>query len=58
MKQWYSQDPCFWKGMLEFLHVCACMCVLSHVSLLAIPWTVTRQAPLSMEFSSQEYWRG
>ena len=44
--------------MLEVLHVCACMCVLSHVSLFAIPWTVTLQAPLSMEFSSQEYWRG
>ena len=24
----------------------------------AAPWTVAHQAPLSMEFSSQEYWRG
>ena len=24
----------------------------------AIPWTVAHQAPLSVEFSSQEYWRG
>ena len=24
----------------------------------AIPWTVTRQAPLSMGFSRQEYWNG
>ena len=24
----------------------------------ATPWTVVCQAPLSMEFSSQEYWRG
>ena len=24
----------------------------------AIPWTVTHQAPPSMEFSSQEYWSG
>ena len=23
-----------------------------------IPWTVTHQAPLSMEFSRQEYWSG
>ena len=23
-----------------------------------IPWTVTCQAPLSMEFSRQEYWSG
>ena len=27
---------------------------LSHVQLFATPWTVTRQAPLSMEFSRQE----
>ena len=25
---------------------------------LAIPWTVARQAPLSMGFSRQEYWNG
>ena len=31
---------------------------LSHVRLFAIPWTVACQAPLSMEFSSQEYWSG
>ena len=24
----------------------------------AIPWTVARQAPLSMGFSRQEYWSG
>ena len=24
----------------------------------ATPWTVARQAPLSMEFSRQEYWSG
>ena len=32
------------------------MCVLSHVWLFAAPWTVACQAPLSMEFSRQEYW--
>ena len=31
---------------------------LSHVQLFAIPWTVACQAPLSMEFSRQEYWSG
>ena len=31
---------------------------LSHVQLFAIPWTVAHQAPLSMEFSRQEYWSG
>ena len=32
--------------------------VLRHVWLFATPWTVARQAPLSMEFSRQEYWSG
>ena len=36
-------------------------CLLSHfscVQLFAMPWTVARQAPLSVEFSRQEYWSG
>ena len=31
---------------------------LSHVQLFATSWTVAHQAPLSMEFSRQEYWSG
>ena len=31
---------------------------LSHVQLFAAPWTVALQAPLSMEFSSQDYGSG
>ena len=31
---------------------------LSHVRLLATPWTAAHQAPLSMGFSRQEYWSG
>ena len=31
---------------------------LSLVRLLATPWTVAYQAPLSMGFSRQEYWSG
>ena len=31
---------------------------LSHVRLLATPWTAAYQAPPSMEFSRQEYWSG
>ena len=34
------------------------VCVLSCVRLLATLWTVDCQAPLSMEFSWQEYWSG
>ena len=30
--------------------------LLSCVRLFAAPWTVARQAPLSMGFSRQEYW--
>ena len=31
---------------------------LSRVRLFVIPWTVTYQAPPSMGFSKQEYWKG
>ena len=31
---------------------------LSRVLLFVTPWTVAHQAPLSMEFSRQEYWNG
>ena len=33
-------------------------CVLSHVQLFATLRTVAHKAPLSMEFSRQEYWSG
>ena len=32
--------------------------MLSHVQLFVNPWTIARQAPLSMEYSRQEYWSG
>ena len=32
--------------------------MLSHVQLFATPCTVAHQAPLSKEFSRQEYWSG
>ena len=31
---------------------------LTHFQLFATPWTIARQAPLSMGFSGQEYWDG
>ena len=34
------------------------VCMLSHVQLFATPWMVALQAPLSIGFSSQEYWNG
>ena len=35
-----------------------CCQPLSHVQLFATPWTIACQAPLIVEFSRQEYWRG
>ena len=36
-----------------------CICwSLSHVQFFVPPWTVARQAPLSMELHRQEYWSG
>ena len=32
--------------------------MLSHVHLFATPWTVVHQAPLSVKFFRQEYWKG
>jgi len=36
--------------------VCVCAHSLSHDQLTATPWTVARQAPLSIGFSRQESW--
>ena len=51
------------KGKLDTCHpnlICACVhvCMLSHVQLFVMPWSVPHQAPLSMGFSWQEYWSG
>ena len=45
------------------IEICVCLhaCTLSHFShvrLFVTLWTVAHQAPLSMGFSRQEYWRG
>ena len=38
---------------------CVCVCEsLNRVQLCMTPWTAVCQAPLSMEFSREEYWRG
>ena len=39
------------------LKVVCCVCTATHhVQLFVTPWTAACQAPLSMEFSRQEYW--
>ena len=38
--------------------LCVCAQSLTRVWLFATPWTVAHQAPLSLGFFRQEYWRG
>ena len=45
------------KQPLYLFYLCVCQ-LLSHIQLFVTPWTVACQAPLSMEFSRQEYWSG
>ena len=47
----------FWFFTLEITLKKICVS-LSHVQLFVTPWTVAHQAPLSMEFSRQEYQSG
>ena len=58
-------ESLFNSTLLHFITcVCVCVCVcmhthlLSHVQLFATIWTVAHQAPLSVGFPRQEYWRG
>ena len=69
--QWVQMCHFLWHlsfGMLKMantyyaswgLSTRVCVCMLSHSShvwLLVTPWTLAHQAPLSMQFSRQEYW--
>ena len=40
------------------MYMCVCVTHFSCVQLFATPWTIACQAPLSTEFSRQEYWSG
>ena len=44
-----------WNRLLLYA-LYLCVQSLSRISLFASPWTADCQAPLSMEFSRQEYW--
>ena len=50
----------FFKFKYIFVCVCVHICglVAKSCPILATPWTVAHQAPLSMGFSRQEYWSG
>ena len=45
------------EGLIWVMQASVLSC-FSSVQLFATPWTVACQAPLSMEFSRQEYWSG
>ena len=44
--------------IIELYYFCMCAQSLSHDQVFLTSWTVAHQAPLSMEFSRQGYWRG
>ena len=62
----FRSQPCatlhhqlfMWLRKTLALVVPVCTQTLSYLQLFVTPWTVTRQAPLSMEFSRQEYCSG
>ena len=47
-----------YRGNAYIFYACVCVQLFSYVQLFTSPWAVVCQAPLSMEFSRQEYWRG
>ena len=49
---------CFHLCILRVGHISCGSLSLSRVQLFATPWTLACQAPMSMEFSRQEYWSG
>ena len=51
-------DPYTFRGAQFYSLYAAHACVLSCVPLFEIPWTVAHPAPLSLEFSKQEYQSG
>ena len=54
-------NSCIVNWWLYEAHCKILACMLSHFSCVrpfVTPWTVAHQAPLSMEFSRQEYWSG
>ena len=55
--------PALWKTIWKLCQkmpsrstmCCVCVQALSYAQLFATPWTIALQAPLSMEFSRQDY---
>ena len=64
--QWYqlagvlgvSRNYCMSSENVKRRGYGCCAQSLSLIQLFVAPWTVVCQAPLSLEFSRQEYWSG
>ena len=60
--EFWSYYPCASSGASEksnaTINLVSCCPVVKFCPILATPWTVTCQAPLSMGFPRQEYWSG
>ena len=62
--KWFSKklyictNMCLCVYIYVCVCVCVCMCVAQLLQLFVASWTVACQAPLSMEFSGQEYCNG
>ena len=56
--QFQSLNLSFLRSNINLVIEKSVLCSLSCVWLSAAPWTVACKAPLTMEFSRQEYWSG
>ena len=54
----YVDFLCYGMCLSKIAISCLLLSHVSHVRLLATPWTVAYQAPLSIGFPRQEYWSG
>ena len=56
---WLHHNQWAWEGLFNIPRLLLLLLSrISHVRLIATPWTAAYQAPPSMGFSSQEYWSG
>ena len=54
-----SLGPLCWRALSWSVDpLCPCCLVAKSYLTLVTPWTIARQAPLSMGFPRQEYWSG
>ena len=55
---WHCAFCKFWQMYNDYIYHCCCTLLLSCVWLFVTQWTIAHPAPLSLEFSRQEYWSG